>query len=138
MKFFDRKKYLLGILMVIIGAAEVFILVFEGNLGAKMMILAFAIIAVGIDAYHRGKNEIKKMEYADSDKQQIAQRASSITMYIIQLCCGLGMLGTVIVGAIMDVYAGTFNAVIILLASVLMGSTVIETIIEKVMMKRKG
>ena len=134
MRFISKKKFILGIAMVIMSTVDIFIIVLSGHIGSRLMMAGIIMLAVGISAVHSGRGEIRSKEHDKKEYRIATEQASSIALYLIQLGCFGGIIATAVVSLITDNFGTVFDTIVIVLGSIIIGSYVVESIMTKVLL----
>lgn len=106
MKIYSKKKLVSGILMVLLGGANLLVDILTGSVGAKGLVLVAALFLFGADAIRRSLSkqltQEDRLEELDERNRLIELKAKSRAFQMLQGTAFVLMLVSLVAGKVWD------------------------------------
>ncbi len=128
MKFFLKKKFIIGGCFSALAILDIFVNVLSGVIDPKLMIVGILMLVIGINtiynviALKKSGIEIDEIESADA-------KANSVVLLVLQVLLSIAVAVTAVVNLFVESYRAVFMALIVTFGSLLLFSYMLESIL---------
>lgn len=148
MKIYSRRKFIVGLGMLVLAVIFIFTTVLSGRINMLILLSGAVFVVIGINAVHSATvTDAWKCEDRDSEgpvkpvsreAREIEAKAAKAVLFAVQLLCLLAASIAAIVYTLFEMYSGECRGIMILGGAIPALSFLAEWSLEAALKKRKN